>query len=172
MRAAPAVKKGKVKVDRLAIARQPRHEPLLHRVEVQRLVPIATTHADDPIAGLRRHPELRLDTGGHHAGAACDLQRQDALLDEEHVALEPAALVLRTDDVDDPGDADALGARHRRAHEHHIVKLKVLVRLDRHPPLERRRDLRPQHHPDTTALARLGSVLRHTPPRARTRRRA
>ncbi len=65
--------------------------------------PVGAPHR---LARPRRHEDLGLDARDLHVGGLGDGRRQHARLDEEHVGVEPRALVARAHEVDDAEEAD------------------------------------------------------------------
>ena len=61
-------------------------------------------------------------------GASCHRKGQDSLLRQEHVALELAAFVLRSDLIHNAGYLEFALAGNMRAHHDHIIELEILLR--------------------------------------------
>ncbi len=93
-----------------------------------------------------------------------NFERQHSLVGKEDIAFETAAFVLGADQVDEPGDLDMLVAGNEGPHRHDIVELKMRVRIDGDPPLERRRTFGAEHHADGATV-----LVSHCRSTARTR---
>ena len=73
--------------------------------------------------------------------AASDTRPAGSVGDEEHVAVEPGALVPRANLADDAEHLDGVAAGQLALECHHVVQ-QVVIRRHRNPELQRRRVLR------------------------------
>jgi hypothetical protein len=137
VRTAPAVKKREIEIDGKAVTREAGGESLLHAIEMEREVAVLPGDPKHDIAGARRHPGFRFDAGGDNPRATRDFERQHALVGKEDIAFETAALVLGADQIYETGNLDMLVAGNQGPHCHDIVELKMCLRIDSDPPLER-----------------------------------
>ena len=159
--AAGAVDELEVDVDRLPVAAEPDGNLLVaHLIEVQRRVTLLPRCARDYRAGHRRHVHLGLDPGHGDLRDLRDLRRQRALLDQEHIRREPRTLMYRLDVRDDTRHLHRRQSRQLQARHHHVVKLQVLLRADRHRELQRRRRNCPNNQ--TNGLVSVQLVVPHS----------
>ena len=101
-----SVEEVQVHEHRLSVPGQPRREPSLHLVEVQRLVPVLAPSAVRGQARQGRDEQLRLEARGHHLGRHGRVHRQDTPVDQKDVGVEAGPLVAGPGLLDDPGDPD------------------------------------------------------------------
>ena len=148
MRAPGAVEEVEVQHDPLPVAGQAGRQLTVHLVEEQGLVPVGAGRLDDGLAGQRRDEHLGFEPGGQHLRRLRHLGGQHAVLDQEHVRVEPRALVARTDLADEAVDPHRLTARRGAFERDDVVELEEAVRRDGDPELERGRVLGAEHAPD------------------------
>ena len=143
-----AVDEVDIEVHRLAVAAEPGGQAPGDLVVVQRGRPLVADGAADLGAGQRRDEHLRHDPGDLDQRRLGDLRRQPPVGDEEHVALEPGPLVAGAHLGDDPIDLEHLPGGQDAIDGDDVVELDVLPGRDRHPELQRRGVVRPDHTAD------------------------
>ena len=136
VRAAASVEKREVDVHRKPVARDPGGEPLLHLIEVQRFIARASGCAGDCVARSRWHVQLGLEACADDVRGPCELDGQQPLIGEEHVAVKAAALVPRADHVDEPANPQRARAGDIGLHSDDVVELQERVLLNPDPELK------------------------------------
>ena len=101
------------------------------------------------LAGNRRDVDLRLEAGRQHLGRLGDLSGQHSVLDQEDVAVEAGPFVPGAKVGNHPVNADGLAAsREFSLKDEYVVELEEAALTDRHPELEGRGRIGPDHPAD------------------------
>ena len=148
MGALRAVDEVEVEDDRLAVAREPGGQPALDGGEVERLVALGVDGPPHLGPRQRRHERLRHDAGHLDLGRLGDLGGEDAVGDQEDVAVEAGAFVARPHLADDAVDRHLLAGRQDAVGGDDVVELQVPAGRHGHPELERRRLVGAEHQAD------------------------
>ena len=141
---------------RLAVPGQAGRHPALDGGEVESFVTLGVDGPPHLGARQRRDERLRHDAGDLHLRRLDDLGREDPVGDQEHVGVEPGALVPGPHLADDPVDRHPLAVGQGAVDGDHVVELQVLAGRDGDPELEGRRLVGPEHpsHRHAPILAR------------------
>jgi hypothetical protein len=144
--AAGTVQKLEVGEYRLTRPRQANRDPVLHPIEVQRLLEVLAADHPGAVPGLRGDEDLRGDARDLHVRSVGNVRGHQTLGDPKGIGIEGRTLVLLAHDVDDAVEAHGLPGRSPGFRQHQIIELDDATRLDAEPELERRRFQRPEHH--------------------------